>query len=323
MSDENQHWVPKFLIRNFADSDGRVFCLDIHADRVVKRPPKYVAAEPAFNNFIRDGEPISFEDKLESIETRAAPILRRIISAQSLANIGSEERQRVAEFIAAQSFRTKAFYEGLADKPDRQEFGGIFAKLSESMFITANWIVRRGWVLTVIEDDEVFYIGDNPVVLQRTDNPKDGRNLGLDVTGVEAFMPLSPQHALYMRCSTTSNDRIARYDTAVELHRIVRSSALRGLPGGSGELQTAQLVIRTLHPLVTALRTGAPLTVDRSNIENLNYLQCSWSHTAIYSNRNDFAFARRVFRENPHYKSAPKTSLIQKNALVPESLAKS
>jgi len=28
MSGENQHWVPKFLIKNFADADGRVFSLD-------------------------------------------------------------------------------------------------------------------------------------------------------------------------------------------------------------------------------------------------------------------------------------------------------
>ena len=62
-------------------------------------------------------------------------------------------------------------------------------------------------------------------MLQRTDNPKDGSNLGFDVKGVEAFMPLSPQHALYMPCSTTSNDRIARYDAAVELieHKVVEA----------------------------------------------------------------------------------------------------
>ncbi len=29
MTDENQHWVPRFLIKNFADLDGRVFFLDI------------------------------------------------------------------------------------------------------------------------------------------------------------------------------------------------------------------------------------------------------------------------------------------------------
>jgi hypothetical protein len=322
MSDENQHWVPKFLIRNFADSDGRVFCLDIHVDRVTKPPPKNAASEQGFNDFTLGGEAITFEDKLEKIEAKTAPVLQKIISAKSLAGIGREERQRVAEFMAAQSFRTKAFYEGLADKPNRQEFGRTFTQLWESAFITANEIARRHWALMVIEDEEVFYLGDNPVVLQRTDDPKDGSSLGFDVKGVEAFMPLSPKSALYMPCRATSDDRIARYDTAVELHNVARFATLRGLPGGISRLRTAQLVIESLNPLVTAFRTGATLTASRENVENLNYLQCSWSHAAIYSNRNEFAFARRVFRENPQYRSVPTTSLIQKNVLVPDSPAK-
>ena len=136
-------------------------------------------------------------------------------------------------------------------------------------------------------------------------------------------MPVSPKSALYMPSRDTSDDRIARYDAAVELHSVVRSAALRRLPGGSSELQTAQLVIRALHPLVMAFRRGAPLTANRENVENLNYLQCSWSHAAVYSNRNNFAFARRVFRENPHYKSLPKTSLIEKHVLMPDPRAKS
>jgi hypothetical protein len=52
MSDENQHWVPKFLIKNFADSDGQVFCLDIHTDWVtnpsvaVRRTPVTLGFAP-------------------------------------------------------------------------------------------------------------------------------------------------------------------------------------------------------------------------------------------------------------------------------------
>jgi hypothetical protein len=318
MSDENQHWVPKFLIRNFADSDGRVFCLDIHTDRVTKPPPKNAASEQGFNDFTLDGEAITFEDKLEKIETKAAPILKRITSAKSLSGIGREERQGVAEFMAAQSFRTKAFYEGFADKPNRQEFGRIFRELWDSAFVTSSEIARRHWALMVIESDEVFYLGDNPVVLQRTENPKDGSNLGFDVKGVEAFMPLSPKCALYMPCKATSDDRIARYDAALELHRVVRSAALCGLPGGSSKLQMAQLVISSLHPLVQAFRTGSPMTANQENIDNLNYLQCSWSHAAIYSNRSDFAFAHLVFRENPQYRTVPKTSLIRGTLLMPE-----
>ena len=46
MSDENQHWVPKFLVKNFADRDGRVFCLDIHTDQMTKPPPRQAANRP-------------------------------------------------------------------------------------------------------------------------------------------------------------------------------------------------------------------------------------------------------------------------------------
>ena len=311
MSDENQHWVPKFLMRHFADRDGRLFCLDIHTDKVTKPPPKQAASEKGFNDFALDGEAITFEDKLERIETKAAPVLKQIVAAKSLVGIGAAQRQRVAELMAAQSFRTKAFYEGLADKPDRQEFGRIFRELWDSAFITVSEIARRHWALMVIEGADIFYLGDNPVVLQRTDNPKDGSNLGFDVKGVESFLPLSPTCALYMPCKATSDDRIARYDAAMELHRVVSSAVLRGVPGGSTELQTAQLVISRLHTLVQAFRTGAPISATQENIDNLNYLECSWSHGAIYSNRRDFAFARRVFRENPHYRTVPKTSLLR------------
>jgi hypothetical protein len=233
------------------------------------------------------------------------------VEANSLVGIGAAQRQWVAEFMTAQSFRTKAFYEGLTGKPDRREFGQIFRELWDSAFITASEIAQRHWALMVIEGADIFYLGDNPVVLQRTENPKDGSNLGFDVKGVEAFLPLSPTCALYMPCKATSDDRIARYNVAMELHRVVRSAALRGVPGGSTELQTAQLVISKLHTLVQAFRTGAPISATQENVDNLNYLQCSWSHAAIYSNRRDFAFARRVFRENPHYRTMPKTSLLR------------
>jgi hypothetical protein len=318
MSDENQHWVPKFLIRNFADRDGRVFCFDIHTGEVSKPPPKYAASETGFNDFQIAGEAVSFEDKLEKIETRAAPILKRIVDNRSLSRLDLKKRQAVAEFMAAQSFRTKAFYEGFSDKSDRSGFGTTFSQLRESAFITASAIARRHWALMVIYSDDGFYLGDNPVVLQRTGNPRDGTNLGFDVRGVEAFLPLSPKCALYMPCRATSEDRIGRYEAAMELHRVVRSAALRGLPGGANELRTAQMVISRLHPLCHALTTGEPLRAAPENIENLNYLQCGWSHAAIYSNHRDFAFAHRVFRENPQYRNVPKTSLLQMTALIPE-----
>ena len=62
--------VPKFLVKNFADLDGRVFCLNIHTDQVTKPPPKQAASEKGFNVFQVAGEAVSFEDRLEKLERK-------------------------------------------------------------------------------------------------------------------------------------------------------------------------------------------------------------------------------------------------------------
>jgi hypothetical protein len=316
MSDENQHWVPKFLIKYFVDKDGRVFCLDTHTDELTKPPPKLAASEEGFNSFLIDGEAVSFEDKLEKIETPAAPIIKRMVEGRTIAGLTPKDRQRIAEFMAAQSFRTKAFYEGMAGKPDRQEFGRTFDQLLESIFITAGEIARRHWALMVIASDEVFYLGDNPVVFQWTEKPGAGGSLGFDVEGVETFLPLSPKCALYMPCRATSVQILEGYETALELRRAVRTAALRGQPDGCRKLQMAQNAIRSGHELYAAFTTGSAVEAITPYVQNLNSLQCLFSHSALYSNRRDFSFARHVFQKTPNYRNLQKTSLVQMDALV-------
>jgi hypothetical protein len=171
---ENQHWVPKFLIKQFVHK-GRVYQLDIHTDEVSWPPPRLAASEEGFNDFIIDGEAVSFEDSLEKIETPAAPIIKRIVESKTLSGLNSQDRRRIAEFIAAQSIRTKAFYEGMADKPARDAFGATFQSMWDSISITAGMIAARPWVLLVIPGDDVFYLGDNPVILQWTETPRGWR----------------------------------------------------------------------------------------------------------------------------------------------------
>jgi hypothetical protein len=46
-------------------------------------------------------------------------------------------------------------------------------------------------------------------------------------------------------------------------------------------LRLAQLVISRLDPLYQALTTGVALMAQPEHVENLNYLQCSWAHSAL------------------------------------------
>jgi len=312
MSDENQHWVSKFLVKNFADGDGRVYSMDIHTGEIRKPPPKYAAARAGFNEFLINGQEVSFEDHLEALETPAAPVLQRIVSSRSTGWLSMKQKACLAKFMAAQSFRTEAFYKGINVQLSRQQFGPIFSELWRSAFIVANEIVRRQWILMVIEHDDVFYLGDHPLVLQNTEHPADAGDLGFDVKGVEAFLPLSPTCALYMPCLTTSEEIRSGYEKALLRHQTMRSAAIRGIPFPSirpDYLHLVQRVIGNSHPLYKAIVDGCPITAKAENVENLNYLQCAWSHTTLYSNRKNFMFAKRVFRENPQYRDVPRTRL--------------
>ncbi len=319
MSDENQHWVPKLLLKNFADSDGRVYFLDIHSDEIGKRPPRQLASEPGFNDFEIDGQRVSFEEQFERVETRVAPVLKRIVVTRSLAGLSPRERGQVARFVAVQSFRTKAFFEGLADKPSRADFGATLKMMWFSALVTAKQIAQRHWALMVIEGAETFYLGDHPVVLQRTYDIRDGRNLGFDVDGVEAFLPLSPKCALWMPCPTTGQDIIARYLAAMRLHRTVRRTVFAGVSGGASELRVAQTVIHGTQHIHKAFTEGTPIAAEPANVENLNYLQCSWAHSKVFSNRKDLTFARHVFSRTPQYRDLVRTALLEKGRiLVPD-----
>ncbi len=308
---ENQHWVPKFLIRKFADTDGRVFQFDIRTDEVRKPPPKYAASAVNFNEFIIQGEEISFETRLEKIETKAAPALGQIVEAKSLAGLTIESKTHISEFIAAQSFRTEAFYKGFESKPSREEFGAMFAELWRAAFLVADEVRSRLWALMEIPNDPVFYLGDHPVVLQFTEEPGSGKQLGFDIRGVEAYMPISPKHALYMPCNSVGNQIVEGVVSARAFMQRVGDSATNGSIS-KAELDLFDINQRVLNsstPLYEAFINGTPLPASSENVENLNYLQCAWAHAAIYSNRPDFSFAKHVLARTPEYRQPLKTSI--------------
>ncbi len=311
-ANENQHWVPKFLIRSFADVDGRVFCLDVQTDEVKKPPPKYAASEMAFNEFVIDGKTISFEEKLERIETAAAPVLKRIVRMGTVGGLTETQRGQLSDFVAAQSFRTQAFYKGLEFQGTRQEFGHVFAQLWRSAFHVSAEIMQRNWTLMSIEHDDIFYLGDHPLVLQYSEKDARKAEVGFDIKGVEAMMPLTPKYALYMPCPATSNQIISGYRTAEQTPDNIRRAKARGveMPSVMSALVTvSQRILHNQRPLYKALTEGAPLVVSPENVENLNYLQCAWAHTAVYSNRGDFSFAKHVFRNTPQYRGVLKARI--------------
>jgi hypothetical protein len=115
-----------------------------------------------------------------------------------------------------------------------------------------------------------------------------------------------------MPCRSVGDQIVSGYENAVEMHKALRYAAMMGTKISDDDtkiLHLAQRVLRNSYQLYRALTQGVPMVATSENVENLNYLQCAWASAAIYSNRSDFTFARRVFSENPQYRTLIKTSL--------------
>lgn len=307
---ENQHWIPRFLLKNFADVDGRLFQFSVSDDKITKPPPKFAAARPNFNLGIRRGEPVSFEGRFQKIETAAARPIQDIIAARSLATLSAGQRQAIAIFIAAQSFRTEAYQNGLRMTDGRTDSGAALETLWDNLPHLAAMVERRHWALMETIAQNSFYLGDSPVVLQCTERPDDAMELGFDVPGVEAFLPLSPTLALYLPCPATCGEIINGFHTALGMASWPLARAELQSAGRQDVLRLAERAIDQSGTLYRSLTQGVPFAADPENVENLNYLQCAWASSAIYSNRSDFSFAERVFRENPGYRQVLPVRLV-------------
>lgn len=311
MPQQNQHYVPKFLLKNFVDSDGKVFCLNKKTDQITKRPPKYAGSRINFNEFIVAGEAVSFEERFQKVETRAAPAFRKIIESCSLAFTTRDERQKISDFIAIQGFRTEAFREGLGADVDNGELGLILERLWESSFLASHEIERRKWLLMKIGSQDNFYLGDNPFVLQHTTNPEAAQTLGIDIKGVEAYLPITPKLALYMPCRTTTSEIINGYQNAILLRSQCLRHLMRGTPSDllSTGLVEANKVITSAKPFYESVISGAVLPVTHENIENLNYLQCAWAYESVFSSSKDYTFAKHVLLNTPQYRGFNKSHI--------------
>ncbi len=111
---KNQHYVPQFLLRHFADPVSRVLhTFDKQSKRVFAANPRNVAAEGCFYEFDVECGSISLEPGLAELEARAAGILEGVIRAESLGRLSPDDRVLLAIFFAVQFTRTRQVRENM------------------------------------------------------------------------------------------------------------------------------------------------------------------------------------------------------------------
>lgn len=218
-ANKRQHYVPKFLLKNFSISGGgkQINVYNLKAD---EEYPAVPLKNQAYKDYFY-GEDGILEENFGRIETEAAYILRKITNSNIIPENFSEEHEILLVFLLSLSSRT------LYNAEEVNEFANKIAKniashhpklkdhLDEFEVSYENPILIMLEALVgsfpIISDLRMkllhnktelsFIISDNPVVFYNQfleeRNPQDP-NIGLATKGLEIFLPLSPQQILIL-----------------------------------------------------------------------------------------------------------------------------
>ncbi len=273
---KNQHYVPQFLLKNFASRDEAfIWAYDkkekySKQNRIKERAIKKVASEKFFYDIHNNEPENSYEYVLEKIENDTAPIIAEIIKIKNIKDLSEEERGTLSLFIVTQILRTRgnlfqsesmmeSISKHLEEKwnirtPDIDSKKVWFSTLQKHE-IFKKIIMNKIWVL--YESNNSFLISDNPVTLQNVINTNKLRGtLGIDSPGIEIYLPVSPSLTICMFCEKFFEQ--------------------------SGHY------IKHIPNLIS----------EPEKVENLNSLQIENSERFIFSHKNDFEFVEKVIKSH-------------------------
>lgn len=106
---QNQHYVPKFILRNFLNNESkeRVSVFRKSNGKGFVTSIRNIMAERRFHEFaIGENYLASFEDGICQIEAKLLPTYRKVLDARRL-DRSIEERANLAMFMAFQMVRTR------------------------------------------------------------------------------------------------------------------------------------------------------------------------------------------------------------------------
>lgn len=310
-----QHYVPKFLLRRFADAqNGRVHVFDKHTGAAFLSNPNKIAAEKGIYSFQFIGFDMTLEPALSELESRAAHHVARILQDGRLHRDDSQEQVELATFLAVQLVRTPAHRETSRDlwrrmeawlrragmpqeyfEPDPKIGSGENAEKAMAARIMctapetmAPMLLDKDWLLLATDPAHPFLIGDHPLTMHNEVDRALRGNLGLNVEGIELYFPLSPRLALGMFCRSRQDELISGIERLDRMAQARPSIADQFKETWSSALD-----------IVEAMQSGQPLQSRPENVEFFNSLQISTAERFVFSNRGDFTLAREMIEANP------------------------
>lgn len=316
-----QHYVPQFILKNFCiDNTSQVFVFDKKQKRIFKTNIKNVAAENGFYDINIFDSKVSIEEGMGELETTGSKVIKKILDNETLANITEYEKGILSYFIAAQFLRVKQkriTEMQLSDIVENQlrkmgvtpdEASGIYPKsigdikmahianMGDNILEFGPYFNDKTWVLFKAPKDTQYYISDNPVTLKNEIDYSPRGNLGLLVTGIEIYFPLSSKFLLAMLCRS-HEDKIQL--GVQQLNTLLKFGAFK--PSG---IQKG--VISRMRKHKHAFDTGEAILSRKESVLNKNSLQVMYSSRFVFSKENNFYVAKKMIEENSEFQNPPK-----------------
>ena len=318
---KNQHYVPQFILRNFTVGDGKqIFVFDKQNEKSFRTNIRNVGAESGFYNFDIDEYQFTIEPGLGELEGQTSEAFEKIIEDKSISNLDDDDKVKIAAFISVQIYRTRYFRDKISDiskgmsersklyafdpdqesvpKPlDEKEIKDVSIKMvmkdSEELI---PHIIDKKWILYETTELDPFYISDNPVARQnRKDFGPLWGNLGLAVTGIEIYFPLTKTLSMAMLCE--SHEEIFQdVLKKIEFLKAVMPDFERQLP----------VDLEWIEKHKRGFQEGAAIPMVAENVVNHNSLQVKWSSRFVFSSKNDFSLVREMIAADPRFKNGIK-----------------
>jgi hypothetical protein len=261
-----------------------------------------VASEQGFYNIAGSEE---LDVMIGKFENATAPIVEEIGTRKTLRSLNEDKSIWLSGFTALQLVRTKGFSERSQDMVrqltqvvTQGNRGKLPKKISKQLGLdrpgsehekalgTIRGLVRaaldellkKTLVLYRSDGSLPFWIGDNPVALRNTLNPGDGLSstLGLGVTGIEIYLPISRELVLSHMCPS-----IGLTFTGVD-EDVSRMGFIH--PHARAYLQ--------------ALANGSAILQRKEHVQFQRSLQVAYAERFVYSPIDDFDQARQMIEEN-------------------------
>lgn len=232
---KSQHYVPRFLLKHFCADGKHIAVTDLSANKTYAANINNVAQENYFYELNTDKGKVSLEQTFSGLESKAAPIVDKIVKTESIGWFQDEDFQNLEDFILCQFYRTRKYVNkvksflqsnnvplfdvvdadgnikktlfcddvGIDDNVARV-MGYNFLYHVEHDETIRDAIASMEWTLFKTSGTQCFITSDNPTILNNhlAFMEDKGQTSGFDLPHSQIFLPISSKLMLVLTAET-------------------------------------------------------------------------------------------------------------------------